>query len=333
MRKRLITAVVLAFSLTPIAFINSSHAATAKIAVIYDLGGRGDGGINDDAGLGVDKARKKFNLGPLALREIATNGTDIDRLLKIRFLAKNGYNPIILVGYGFQTSLNQAMTEFPDLEFGIIDSSNIGQLNVEAMVFNEAQTSYLAGVLAASASKTKKIGFIPDFYRTNLRDLTTAFRAGAASVNKKILVIPQMVGSQAGSDAAAMIKRGVDVIYSTFNSDSEVINEVVKLNSTKKPLRYIGVLPDQFYLKNENTRKVLIGASRKRVDTAVYDLIDYGLQNRSYIDVLDASRGVFGHEYDLKDGGVEFLVPSLGKAFIPAVLKAQAEIKAGKVKF
>ena len=323
---------VLAVSLIATVFALPAHSLVPKIAVIYDLGGRGDGGINDDAGVGVDKARKKFSLSPLALRELATNGTDIDRLVKMRFLAKNGYNPIILVGYGFQTSLNQAMTEFPDLTFGIIDTSNVGQLNVEAMVFNEAQTSYLAGVLAASASKSKKIGFIPDQYRTNLRDLDAAFAAGAKSVNPKIVISAWSPGTQASSDAYSMISKGVDVIYSTFNPDAEVINEIMKRNSVKKPLRYIGVLPDQFYLKNDKAKKVLLGAARKRIDTSLYDLISYALKNQSYIDVLDEKAGVYGHEYNLKDGGVEFLVPSLGKAYIPAVMKAQSKLKSGAIK-
>lgn len=326
---------VLAFlglTLLTVPFAPVAHSVDSKIAVIYDLGGRGDGGINDDAGIGVDRARKKFNLGPLALREIATNGTDVDRLIKMRFLAKNGYNPIILVGYGFQTSLNQAMTEFPDTEFGIIDSSNIGQLNVEAMVFNEAQTSYIAGVLAASATKTKKVGFIPDYYRTNLRDLAVAFRAGVNSVSKKISVVASTVGSTAGGDASNMLKLGADVIYSTFNSDTEIVDVIMKKNTSKKPIRYIGVLPDQFYIKNTKAKLVVIGAARKRVDIAAYDLIEYGTQDRSYIDVLDEARGVFGHEYSVKDGGVEFLVPTLGKAYIPAVLVAQAALKSGKVR-
>ena len=332
MRRSRATLVVLAISLLTGVLTLPAHSTTAKIAVIYDLSGRGDGGINDDAGIGVDKARKKFNLSPLALRELATNGTDVDRLVKMRFLAKNGYNPIILVGYGFQTSLNQAMTEFPDLTFGIIDTSNVGQLNVEAMVFNEAQTSYLAGVLASSASKSKKIGFIPDQYRTNLRDLGAAFAAGARSVNKKIQIIPWTPGAQGSADAYSMIGKGADIIYSTFNSDAEVINEVMKRNSIKKPLRYIGVLPDQFYLKNEKAKKVLLGAARKRIDLSLYDLISYALKNQSYIDVLDEKAGVYGHEYNLKDGGVEFLVPSLGKPYIPAVMSALNRLKSGSIK-
>ena len=100
----------------------AAHASSPKIAVIYDIGGRGDGGINDAAAMGVDKAKKAFHLGPLALREIATDGTDLDRLLKIRFLANAGYSPILLVGYGFQSSLNASMDEFPNTQFAIIDN-------------------------------------------------------------------------------------------------------------------------------------------------------------------------------------------------------------------
>ena len=36
-----------------------------KIAVLYDLGGRGDHSINDSAAIGVDAAKKKFAIDPL----------------------------------------------------------------------------------------------------------------------------------------------------------------------------------------------------------------------------------------------------------------------------
>jgi basic membrane protein A len=312
--------------------ISPTHAATPKIAVIYDIGGRGDGGINDAAAIGVDKAKKKFGLGPLALREIATDGTDLDRLLKIRFLASAGYSPILLVGYGFQSSLAVAMVELPKTQFAIIDNSNVGQLNVECMVFNEAQSSYLAGVVAASATKTGKIAALFDVDRTNLRDLNSAFLLGAQSVKPKIVVLAQNWGLSPAADAKSMAQRGADIFYSTWNQSSDVIDAVAANSSLKKPLRYIGVLPDQFFLRSAKAKSVLLAAVQKRVDIATYDVISYGVQNQSYIDVLDEKNGIFGREYSLKDGGVDFLVPALGGKYVGAVLKAESLLKSGKVK-
>jgi basic membrane protein A len=308
-----------------------AQATSAKIAVIYDIGGRGDGGINDAAAIGIDKAKKKYGLGPLALREIATDGTDLDRLLKIRFLAKAGYDPILLVGYGFQSSLAVAMDELPDTHFAIIDNSNVGQLNVESMVFNEAQSSYLAGILAAAASKTGKIAMLMDVDRTNLRDINKAFIAGAKSIKPKILVFAQNWGISPASDALSMVKRGADVIYSTWSQSSDVLDAVAQISSAKKPIRYIGVLPDQFFLKSNKAKSVLLGAVHKRVDIAAYDVISYGVQNKSFLDELDGANLIFGHEFTFADGGIELLVPKLGTPFIPLILKGEAMIKSGKV--
>ena len=312
--------------------LSSAHATATKIAVIYDIGGRGDGGINDAAAVGIDKAKKKYGLGLLALREIATDGTDLDRLLKIRFLAKAGYNPILLIGYGFQSSLAVAIDEFPKTEFAIIDNSNVGQLNVECMVFNEAQSSYLAGVLAASASKTGKIAALVDVDRTNLRDLTKAFQLGAQSVKPKIVVLAQNWGMNPATDVASMMKRGADIFYSTWNQSSDVIDVIASSSNAKKPLRYIGVLPDQFFLKSTKAKSVLLGAVQKRVDTAAYDVISSGVKNLSFSDILDGTNGIFGKEYSFSDGGIDLLIPALGSAHIPAVLKAEAKIKSGKIK-
>jgi hypothetical protein len=128
-----------------------------------------------------------------------------------------------------------------------------------------------------------------------------------------------------------MVSRGADVFYSTWNQSSAVMDVVVAGNTAKRPLRYIGVLPDQFYLKSSKAKSVLIAAVQKRVDTAAYDVISYGVANHSYLDDLDGQNGIFGHEYALKDGGVDFLVPSLGSKYIPAILKAEAILKSGKI--
>lgn len=321
---------MIAALLTPVSI--SAQASTSKIAVIYDMGGRKDGGINDAAGIGIDKAKKKYGLGPLALREVLTDGTDLDRLLKIRTLANANYNPILLIGYGFQSSLAVAIDEFPKTEFAIIDNSNVGQLNVECMVFNEAQSSYLAGVLAASASKTGKIAILLDVDRTNLRDLTKAFLEGAKSVKPKIILLPQNWGMNPATDAVAMAKRGADVFYSTWNQSSDVIDAVAAISTAKKPLRYIGVLPEQFFIKTSKAKSVLLGAVRKRVDIAAFDVISSGVKNQSFSDILDGANGIYGKEYTFKDGGIDLLIPALGSPYIPIVLKAEAAIKSGKVK-
>ncbi|MEN9324470.1 MAG: hypothetical protein RL414_224, partial [Actinomycetota bacterium] len=266
-KSRLLLPFLLVFSLL-VPAPTAQSASSTKIAILYDLGGRGDGGINDAAGLGVDKAKKQFRLNPLALREIATDGTDLDRLLKIRFLAKANYSPIILVGKGFESSLSVAIDEFPETQFAIIDSARVGQLNVENLIFHDSQASYVAGVLAASASKTNTVGIWLDPDKASLHTPTAAFIAGAKSVKPKIVVLEQQRRIDAKIDVSSMLDRGADVIYSTWSVSSSVLDVVAERNTKKKPLRYIGVIPDQFFLKSAKAKSVLIGAVHNRIDTA-----------------------------------------------------------------
>jgi hypothetical protein len=49
------------------------------------------------------------------------------------------------------------------------------------------------------------------------------------------------------------------------------------------------------------------------------------------LDILDAKQGIYGHRYNLKDGGL--LVNLVNGSVLPAkILTISAEIKAGKVK-
>lgn len=83
----------LALSLiTALSLPNSIAVEPKKIAIAYDVGGRGDNGLNDLAALGLERAIKKLNISRLDVREQITDGNLGDRITRVRFLAKTNTN-------------------------------------------------------------------------------------------------------------------------------------------------------------------------------------------------------------------------------------------------
>ena len=71
----------------------------------------------------------------------------------------------------------------------------------------------------------------------------------------------------------------------------------------------------------------------KRVDVAVYDVIQNAVEGRTVNDILDAKAGIYGRRYDLTNGGVGV---SYSGGYInkykSQIDAAAAAIKSGKIK-
>ena len=60
-----------------------------------------------------------------------------------------------MTGFSWADSLTKIAEEFPDTKFAII-YMGVEKPNVKSIVFKEEEGSYLVGVMAAMASKSKK---------------------------------------------------------------------------------------------------------------------------------------------------------------------------------
>ena len=113
---------------------SAGAAVSIKIAIAYDIGGRGDHGINDSAAKGVDAIKKKYGLSSLAVREMVTNGTESDRETRLQFLASANYNLIVAIGSGYALAVSVVAVANPDTEFALINDASIGDLNISNLV-------------------------------------------------------------------------------------------------------------------------------------------------------------------------------------------------------
>jgi basic membrane protein A len=120
-------------------------APKGKVAVVLDVGGRGDLSFNDMGYKGTDKAAADFGLEMVEIQSASAS----DYLPNVRNAARSkSFDLIISVGFLLTDAVAAAAKEYPDQKFMIIDSV-VEAPNVMSIVFKENEGSALVGALAA----------------------------------------------------------------------------------------------------------------------------------------------------------------------------------------
>jgi len=121
-------------------------AAVKKIAVVSDIGGRGDLSFNDMGFKGGDEAAKAFGVTMVEL----VSKSEADYVPNLETAAKDP-DVILVVGIGFLLSdaLNRTAWKYPDKNFAGIDTFLAGAPNLLNIVFEEHKGSAIVGALAA----------------------------------------------------------------------------------------------------------------------------------------------------------------------------------------
>jgi basic membrane protein A len=292
-----------------------------KVAVAYDIGFLGDNSFNDAVNSALNLAKKKYSLYEPFVREVPTNGTAVDRLTRLRFLAKNGYTLIIAVGPGYREAVRRVAMEYTETQFAIINDKTLGQLNISNIYFREDQGAYLAGVVAALSTKRKVVGFVG-----SEPELLSSFQKGVKSISSKINVV-----NISYPDEISALQKGlsrVDVAYSTWDGDSTVLTTVLATYSKKVSL--IVESPDQYFANLPGAKGVVIASVNKVLNKPIDQLIQAAFANSSLIDVLDESAGIYGREYGVINGGIRItMYGPISNRVKSALTRALNQLKQG----
>ncbi|CAB5003917.1 unannotated protein [freshwater metagenome] len=326
----------LAIGVLTLSSISISPSAQAietsvRIAMVYDLGGLGDGGVNDSAALGTKYVRQKFGLSPFDLREVVTVGSETDRLERLTFLAKAGYNLVIAVGKNWSAAMALAATNYPESQFAIIGGSATDQVNVSVMKFSTKEESFLAGVLAAASSTSKKIGYIAPSSDYESEEGQSAFIAGAKYGNPKVKVSGSILESGASLQVKNMAAGGVDVIYSRWAQNADVYSTILAL-SKKKKIKMIGNQPDQYFLSSAVAQKILLASVVEDYGLPVKQLVAAALDGQTILDIVDAQRGIYGYLYTSKNGGISLKNYSASSSALTRYSMAKSALSNGRIK-
>ncbi|GGX24102.1 BMP family lipoprotein [Streptomyces chryseus] len=313
---------------------SGSGSKEASAAIAYDIGGRGDQSFNDAAYAGLVKAEKELDIKGND-QEPSEGESDADKVQRLTELARSGNNPVIGVGFAYAPAIKKVAPKFPKTTFGIIDDTSVTGKNIANMVFNEEQGSYLAGVAAAKATKTDKVGFIGGVEVPLIKKFEAGFAQGVKDTNPKVQVLKQYLTQPPNFDgfakpdlgkaaAQGQLDKGADVIYHAAGLAGSGSIEAAALDGKWA----IGVDSDQYNQEGLAKYKARILTSvTKDVSGAVFNLI------KSVKDGKPQSGEV---RYGLdKDGvGLSDSNPEYKKMadLIAAVDKARAEIISGKIK-
>lgn len=244
-----------------------AFAAEFKPAIVYDLGGKHDKSFNESAYTGAQKFKEDTGVDFRDF-EIAN---DSQREQALSRFARQGFSPIISVGFSHEGSVTKVAKDFPDIQFVIIDSV-VDLPNVRSIVFKEQEGSYLAGVAATIASQTKKVGFVGGMDIALIRKFACGYVQGVKATDEKAEVFQNMTGTtgaawadpvRGGELAKSQIDRGADVIYHAAGGTGEGVLQAAA-DAGK-----LGIGVD----KNQNDLHPghVLTSMVKRVDTAVYD--------------------------------------------------------------
>ncbi|MFJ5729636.1 BMP family lipoprotein [Streptomyces paradoxus] len=248
------------------------------VAIAYDIGGKGDQSFNDAAFAGLTKAKDEFGYTTADV-EPTEGETDADKEQRLASLAKQGYNPVIGVGFAYAPAMEAMASKYPDTTFGIVDAVVEGK-NVASLVFAEEQASYLAGVAAAKATKSDVVGFVGGVDNPLIHKFEAGYQQGVEDTKPGVKVLSQYLtqtaeeGGFASPDkgkaaAEGQIEKKADVLYAAAGLSGQGVIEA----AAKAKVWAIGVDSDQYkQAALAPYKNYILTSALKDVGGAVYAL-------------------------------------------------------------
>jgi basic membrane protein A len=298
------------------------------VGFLVGSGGLGDQSYNDMTFTGIGKAQKQFDFR-VVIEE--TSGTVLSQKKAIEQLLKQDVQVIVANGADLNKIIKNYAPKYSEKYFIVNDYAISDYPNIASTVFAHEEGSYLTGLLAASYSRSKQIGFIGGVDLPVIHSFLNGYRLGAQSIYPDITIDVAFVtpsGDFSGFGkpgrgfeiAAQMYSQGVDIIYSVAGlTGNGVIQAALKNNKMM-----IGVDSDQDHMAKGH----VLTSMMKRLDRSTY------LELSSIIKG-DFKPGI--KYYSLKNGGISLSPMRFTRHLIPEttfnlLTKAKQDIIDGKIK-
>lgn len=302
-------------------FSDGGKGSDFEVALVYDVGGRGDKSFNDLAYEGLMRAVKDFGIK----YQVATPTEGNDREIFLRKFSSGKATLILGIGFLFSDDIEKLAKEFPDKHFACIDYTVKPGVkipdNLLGLKFKEQESSFLVGAIAGLVTKVNKVGFVGGAKGPLIKRFEVGYTKGVKTVNPKCEVGITYAG--VSGDAFANPVKGKELAYSLFQNGADIVFHasgstglgVFKAAEELNKMA-IGVDADQ---AREAKPGVIISSALKRVDSVVYNAIKSSLDG-------NFKGGI--KEFGLKEDGVGYVYSDSNKNIItPEMHKKVEELK------
>lgn len=287
----------------------AEHPKTSEkpftVALVYDVGGRGDKSFNDSAYRGLEMAQKQLGIQYVVAEP--TQGSD--REAHLRRFAASGAQLVFGIGFLFTDDITKIARDFPNKHFACVDYSVApGQVippNLAALKFREQEGSFLVGAIAGLLTKTNKVGFVGGAEGPLIRKFEKGYTAGVKYVNPSCEVGVTYAG--VSGDAFINPGKGKELALSLYNGGADIIfhasgsTGLGVFKAAEELGKFaIGVDSDQ---ADEAKPGVIITSMLKRVDQTVYNTIQLAMNGKFKGGVQEwgLKEGVIGYVYNDKN--------------------------------
>ena len=307
---------------------SSPAAKQYKIGLVTDIGGLNDKSFNHLADLGLENAKKDFNIKG----DVIESKTGDEYVPNLTHFASAKYDLVIGVGFLMQEAVGTVSGQFPNVHFAIIDGAgtdskgnDLKHSNVESLFFKEQDAGAMVGVIAGWLEKNGKakknkhvIGAVGGISIPPVNHYIAGYKWAALMEDSSIKVL---VGYSNDFTDPAKCK---GVATSQLNQNADVLFQVaggcglgVLQAAGQAGVYSIGVDADQ-----KDADPSVIASALKKVDVATYTAIKGVVNGNFQSGALTFSIANDGAGYAIDNFTVD-------PALKTELDKVQAAIKAG----
>lgn len=302
-----------------------------KVSILY-RGGRGDA-YNDLALAGAYRTVKAFN-GSVAVREVKTLDYGSNQEFILRLQAQSAADLIICVGYDYVDAVRAVAKEYPRTRYVLVDGyipRLIPEDNITCIMFREREGAFLMGAAAALRSHTGIVGFLGGARTGFIQIFEQGYLAGARYIKPDITVLADYIGEdgRAFNDpekafqlSVSQYAAGADVIFHAAGASGLGLLDA----AASQHRLMIGVDSDQSLTAHGEQRQYILTSMLKRVDNAVYNVIDRAVHGSLH--------GGY-YEFGLKEGGIDYAESQYNASLLQPIKGTIEDIKsriiAGKI--
>ncbi|MEM7771324.1 MAG: BMP family protein [Cyanobacteria bacterium P01_A01_bin.37] len=222
---------------------DTPESSVASIAIVLP-GVITDGGWNQLGYEGVKTVADDLGSEFAYVEKVA----QADQTEQLGEFARQGYGVVVGHGGQFDAAIEQVSADFPDTFFlGV--NGNVSGSNYASVQTNYNQMAYLAGVIAATMSDSKKLAYMTGLEFKSTQQQGKAMELGAKSVDPTAEVAVTYVGdfndiAKAKEAALALMSSGVDVIFHNLDNSAPAVLQAASDNG----IYAIGNAVDQYEL-------------------------------------------------------------------------------------